>query len=201
MIQTPLQVCGIVLAAGQSRRMGTPKALLPAGGQTFLEQAIEVLREGGCCDVIVVVSHTGRRESAVALAGGARVVENADPESQPVDSLRLALRNLSGQPDAIAILPVDHALVGSATVAALLQAFRTHPGSIVRPVHAGVAGHPTLFDRAYIPEFLTEVLPEGARSVILRNSTRVIDVATEDEGVVVNLDSPADYERWFGRKP
>ena len=104
-------IAGIVLAAGRSRRMGEPKAFLRLDGRTFLERAVNALREGGCQDVVVVTGPEGdalsMRISAAAAELGARTAANPLAGSEQVDSLRAGLRALDDAVDAAIVVPVD----------------------------------------------------------------------------------------------
>lgn len=191
-------VDGIVLAAGESRRMGRSKALLGAGGRTFIERAVLVLRGGGCRDVIVVVRPGADREAELARAAGGRVVVNAEPDAEQIDSLRIGLADLREGAGGVAVLPVDHPLVSEATVAALLGAFRAGAAPVVRPVHGDAGGHPTLFSGAVFGELLGDDLAEGARSVIAAHADEIEDVRVTDAGVLADIDTPTEYAREVG---
>lgn len=191
-------VAGIILAAGRSRRMGTPKPLLDTGGETFLERAIGTTVRAGCDPVLAVV-RVGGGEVALARHAGALPIVNEDAASEQIESLRMALRAL---PDpavgAAAVLPVDHPLVAAETVAALMARWRAAPERIVRPVHDGTPGHPTLFPRTAWPALMAPQ-PAGARSVVEGDAHVTEDVAVDDAGVVADIDTPAAYARWVGR--
>lgn len=190
-VNAPLPVAGIVLAAGRSRRMGTPKATLPLDGATFLEHAIDVLRAGGCEPVVAVV----RDADAVPGGSGAVVVVNEADGSEQVDSLRMALDALDPRVVAAAVLPVDHPLVKPETVAALLVAYRQGGADIVRPVHDGVGGHPTLLARSLFPALRHGTLPAGAQTVVEGNPDLRLDLEVDDAGVVTDIDTPEEYRR------
>ncbi len=207
--QTASVIDGIVLAAGRSRRMGRPKALLPVDGETFVERAVRVLIEGGCRAVIVVAgAGDGAREAAGAHGAaasaevvrraeqaGAKVVVNPERESQQSHSLRLGLRELEAEAAAAVLLPVDHPLVHATTVERLLAAFRERGAPIVRPTYCGVPGHPGVFARRVFPELADPSLPEGAHSVVAAHADEVLDVAVRDAGVTADVDTPDDYRR------
>lgn len=187
---------GIVLAAGRSARMGRPKALLELDGATFLWRAVAALRVGGCREVCCVVAADAAAIAAEAERAGARVVRNPEADSEPHDSLRLALHSLGEDAVAALVLPVDHPLVRDDTVAAVVSAFRARGAPIVRAAAAGRPGHPTLFARSLFPELEAPDLPEGARTVVERHAVAIEDVAVEDMGVRADIDTPAELHRW-----
>lgn len=186
-----LPVAGIVLAAGRSGRMGRPKPVLEVEGTTFLARAIDVLHAGGCSPVVAVV----RDVDVVPDGSGAVVVLNREEGTEQVDSLRLALDALDPRVAAVLVLPVDHPLVRPETVAAVLSAYRQGGADIVRPVHRGVGGHPTLLGRSLFPALHHGTLPAGAQTVVDGNPDLRRDLEVEDAGVVTDIDTPEDYRR------
>lgn len=183
-----------MLAAGQSIRMGRPKPLLEAGGESFLLLTIRALREGGCNAIVVVVGY-GDEAAANARDAGAIVTRNRELGSEQIDSLRMGIEALPKGTAAAAVLPVDHPLVRPTTVAALITRWRNAPDRIVRPVHEGRPGHPTIFPRAVWAD-LRPGLPRGARTVVEDDAHATLDVAVEDTGVIADIDTPEAYARW-----
>lgn len=190
-------VAAIIPAAGRSSRMGTPKALLEADGQTFLERVAGALGGGGCTPVLVVVEDLSSEVAEVGRTAGCIVLENPDPSEGPVSSLRVGIAALPARTAAFAVCPVDHPLLTPATVRLLLDDFRHHAAPITIPLHRGRRGHPTLFHRDLEAELLEPSLPEGARTVVLRHDHRVREVSVDDEGVAVDIDTPPEYHRHF----
>lgn len=193
-------IAGIVLAAGRSSRMGQPKALLDVDGSTFVDRCVRVLHAGGCDDVVVVVA--GAEADGIhplVERAGAKSIVNPDPDSQQIDSLRLGLDALPEATEAAAVLPVDRPLVRQSTAAALINAFRApaDPGAlIIRPVHAGDPGHPTLFARTLFPELRQPALPHGAETVVERHAGEIRDIQVDDPGVLANIDTLEAYRRF-----
>ena len=192
-----MTVGGIVLAAGGSSRMGASKALLEIDDETFLERAIGILLEGGCETVAVVLAagEASGRPGELARTRGARPVENTIENAEQIDSLRLGLEALPEDADAAIALPVDHPLANASTVAALIRTFRSSGAPIVRPVYHDHPGHPVLFAREVWAELADPGLDEGAREVVHRYAEEIRDVAIDDRGVTVDIDTPEDYER------
>lgn len=194
-------VDGVVLAAGRSTRMGESKPTLDAGGESFIERAVAALRDGGCREVIAVVTPRESQAAAAAAQAGARVVMNTAEDSEQIDSLRLALRNMNPGARAVVVLPVDHPLATGGTVSALLDAWTGSGAPLARPTYRGAPGHPTLFAASLFDELLTGELPEGARSVVAAHEHEALDVEVGDAGVTTDVDTPDDYRRAFGADP
>ena len=193
-------IAGIVLAGGQSRRMGRPKALLLAHGVAFLERCVDSLAKGGCQDVLVVLNSEDPEVGRLACAAGARVVQGAGEASEQIDSLRAGLSELSPDVVAAVVLPVDHPLVAADTVAALVRVYLESQAPIVRAAYRGRRGHPVLFSRACFPDLLGQEAAEGARSVIRRYRDVSRDVEVNDRGVVADIDTPADLLEHLGEE-
>lgn len=196
------RIAGVIPAAGASARMGAPKALLDAGGRSFVAASVGALVAGGCDPVLVVVAPEQPDVTRRAQAAGAVVVENPEPGEGPITSLRLALSVLAGETAAIAVLPVDHPLVRPETVTSLLEAFRSHEAPLVLPVLDGARGHPAILGKALYPELLDPALEGGARTVVHAHLEEALLLSVDDPGVVTDIDTPEAYRAAFaGRTP
>ena len=190
--QAPLPA--VVLAAGGSRRMGRPKALLSLpGGPAALARVVAACREGGCSPVLVVAGADADAVAAAARAAGADVVENGAWERGRSTSVKAALPHLPGGARGLLLFPVDHPLVEAPVVAALLAAFGADPGAeVVLPVHGGRRGHPILLAARTFPEIAGLGDDEPLRSVVHRPGRRVLEVAVEGDAILRNIDRPED---------
>ncbi|MGQ0813870.1 MAG: nucleotidyltransferase family protein [Gemmatimonadota bacterium] len=189
---------GIVLAAGASRRMGEPKALLEMDGSTFLERAIHLLREGGCRYVVAVVTDDLWIERLADVSGAAVIINDAE-DAEQVDSLRLGIANLPEDSDGVMVLPVDFPRISVETVKKLVREFDRTDAPILNPAYNGVAGHPVVFARRILPELLEPKLAEGARSVMDAHQREVHGVDVADPGVLIDVDTPEDYQQHVQR--
>lgn len=191
-------ICGIVLAAGRSRRMGEPKAFLRAGQSTFLERAIRALSEGGCEPVVVVAGpaegDVGARIAEAAAAAGARIATNPRTDSEQADSLRIALHALPPEARAAVVAPVDVPDVSGALVRAVIEAWRRTGAPVAVPERGGRHGHPVLFDRRVFAELMRTDLPEGARSVVHAHADALATVPVD--ALAADVDTPEQYRRW-----
>jgi molybdenum cofactor cytidylyltransferase len=174
--------------------MGRPKPLLRVNGETFLERAVRRLANGGCRSVSVVVGAGDESIERLARAIGASTVRNPDTHSEQIESIRLAVANLPPDSGALVLLPVDVPLVSAATVTALITAFHTRRARVVVPVHAGLPGHPVLLSRVAFGR-LNSDLTEGLHTLIEALGPLVEQVPVDDDGVLVDIDTPEDFAR------
>lgn len=197
--------CGVILAAGESTRMGRDKALLPwppvpAGlpltGKTFLSAAIHAL--GPLTDMVIVVA--GKNESALApfvYATAAVLVTNPDPDRGQFSSLQVGLREvLNRGRDAAMITPVDRPPVNAATIAKLREVYETAAGEkwAIIPEHGGKHGHPILVGREMIEIFLRAPATATARDLEHQNREHIEYVPVDDPQVAINVNTPEDYQ-------
>jgi len=199
-----LMIPAVLLAAGASARMGRPKLVLPTGvpGETFASRILGTLNTAGADDLLMVVRPQSDVDAAIAgVRVPVRILVNSDPETGQLSSLLLAL-NVIDRPGVSGLLValVDVPLVSVATVRAVLAAYRASAAPIVRPVDGGRHGHPVIFDRAVFDELRRANPRTGAKAIVQAHLTEIVGVPVADEGAFVDIDTPLDYERWFGRR-
>ena len=183
MKDTP-RIAALVLAAGDSQRMGTPKALLAIGDSCFLGCSVETARASALEPVAAVV---GRHATSIAEAQPSLaplLVVNPAPDLGQLHSLRIGLAALTREPDAVAVFLVDHPLVSPATVQTLAAAFRDFRRPITVPVFLG---------REVFEELRAAPLHTGARAVVNADGRRVLEVEVDDGGVLADIDTPEEY--------
>ncbi len=194
---------GLILAAGRSTRMGRPKALLPLGPGTLIEQAVALFREAGLRDILAVVGH--RREKLAALLGaaGARVVVNPHYDAGMFSSVQAGVGQLDPAATGVFVLPVDVPLVRPWTLRHLGAVFAARPTRILVPTFAGQPGHPPLIPAALAPEIAAFRAPGGLRAFLTSRRERLQAVEVPDRHVLFDVDRPADYAelraRWRTR--
>jgi molybdenum cofactor cytidylyltransferase len=199
-----LSFAGLILAAGESSRMGRDKALLPwppesdtctPSNETFLSATIRAL--SGQTDFVLVV--VGRNRAALApviYACGASLVVNPDPSRGQFSSLQLGLQEvLNRGRDAAMIALVDRPPLSVASLKTLRQAFDQTGETIwaVVPEFSGKHGHPYLVGREMIEAFLREPSTSNARDVEHAQQQHIQYVQVEDPLVAVNINTPEDY--------
>jgi molybdenum cofactor cytidylyltransferase len=186
---------GIVLAAGESRRMGYPKPLLEIGGRTFIEQIVETMLAVVPRLVIVIGAHREHVRAAIPRDERIAIVENPSYSRGQLSSLKVGLGIV--QPDSAGALVHlgDHPMVRVETFQAIVDSYDRTGKPIVIARHDGRRGHPVIFDRALFGELLSAPEEEGARHVVNADPSRVAYVDLDDPGINLDLDTPADLAR------
>ncbi len=191
-------LAAVILTGGESRRMGSPKALLPYRGKTFLEHLLEITTHPriGVQRVVTGADHA-EITHGVALPPGVVVVNRRWQRGQ-LSSIRAAIESLrSMETEGMLLALVDHPLVTRDVVAALIAAFDGSPRSIVVPVWRGRRGHPVIFPARLYSELYAAPEDVGARAVLWAHKNEVVEVRTEEEGVVLNINDRDTLERLF----
>jgi len=189
-------IAGLILAAGESSRMGTPKATLTYRGCTFVERIVQTLRVGGLERIVVVLGHRPEEILQQVKMEAAQVVINPDYQSGQTSSLQAGLRSLAGDDlDAVLLCLVDHPAVSAETVRKIVAAFRASGAPVVIPTYHGRRGHPVLIGRQLFDELLELSSEAGANSVVRRYRPASQFVEVEDEGIVIDVDDRESYRR------
>ena len=189
------RVAALVLAAGGSSRMGSPKQLLDWGGRPLVRAAVEVALAARLDPLLVVVGGA-QAQVADALAGlPLRMIANPDHATGQSSSLRAGIAALGQNADAVVVLLGDQPFVTAAIVEQLVAEWRASGAAIIAPTYAGQRGNPVLFARTVFPELLAVQGDQGARAVLAADRARVRLVAFDDPRPLADIDTPEDYER------
>ena len=189
-------IAGLILAAGESRRMGRDKALLTHNGRSFLETIINNLSAAGIEKVTVVLGHHAELiQRAVILAAVQVVINHNYPQGQ-TSSLQLGLAAAAADsPEAVILCLVDHPAISAEVIVKLRERFEATRPPVLIPTHKGQRGHPIFISQALFPELLALTPKEAANTVIrkYRDATQFVEVA--DPGVLLDVDEPETYRR------
>jgi molybdenum cofactor cytidylyltransferase len=205
--------------------MGSPKALVPFRGRTFLQRLLDVVQQSSAQVAAEVATQVRAGKSVRASSepsagdvgiGLTRVVLGArsdyirdqlglDPstiimnprwENGQLSSIQAAITALSeSQTDGVLLFLVDHPLVSVPVVSELVARFYDSGRAIVVPKFLGKRGHPVIFAQRLYGELLAAPAEQGARAVVWQHAAEVLEVPTEDEGVVLNLNDPESLRR------
>ena len=190
----------VILAAGASTRMGSPKALLATpSGRTFAAAIVRALADAGVEDVVIVTGHDHERVVEAVLNDAPAVVprfaRNPQPSRGQLSSLWVGMdAAVRAETEALIVTLVDVPMVNPATVARVIDEWRKTRAPIVRPAIGDRHGHPVIFDRSVFAELRASPLDQGAKAVVRAHAGRIVDVPVSDEGSLVDVDTPQDYE-------
>jgi nicotine blue oxidoreductase len=182
-------VAGVLLAAGEGKRLGTPKALVELGGRRLVDRGAGLLRDGGTAPVIVVLG------AARVDVPGVLTVHNPDWATGMGSSLAAGLRAVPADCAAAVIALADQPLIGPSAVQRLIAAYRAG-AEVVAAAYAGMARNPVLLARRHWPGVLAAAVGDaGARPFLRAHQDLVTLVECGDVGSPDDLDTPADLAR------
>ena len=213
----------IILAAGESRRMGQPKQLLPFGPQTMLECVIDAFRSPKIDEILVVLGHKAeeiaatigdqipRGSGAPAATGGFdrgakaaptfQIVRNPRYQQGMFTSVQAGLRALPKPAALVMIALCDQPRLQRATVEKLIGQFAEGHHKILVPVYDGHQGHPLLFRAQYAKEILAMDESLTLKHFLAVHAEDIVRLPTTDEGVLIDIDDRETYERESKQQP
>ncbi|MHB8902054.1 MAG: nucleotidyltransferase family protein [Thermoguttaceae bacterium] len=184
----------IVLAAGNSRRMGRQKLLLPMGEGTVVGRIVDELLASPVDQVLVVVGSDGGAVAEALEPRPVQLVVNPDPDGDMLSSVRCGLRAMD-RDQGVLVVPGDLAGITRVVIAQLVAAFADGTDRIVVPTFEGKRGHPLLFSAAYRQEILTRFDNIGLRGLLEAHPDAICQVEVDSPAVLVNMNLPEDYRR------
>jgi molybdenum cofactor cytidylyltransferase len=188
-------VSAIVLAAGLSTRMGAVKPLVTVRGRMMLERVLSTLRESRVDGIIVVLGDSADLVQQSIMFGNATVVVNESYREGIASSLQTGLSHVTSSAEAALIVLADQPFLKAQTIDLLIDEYCANKSKIVLPTCNGIRGNPVLFDRSVFPELAQLTGDTGARAIFKRHLNTIAKVPVDDEGVLVDLDTPAEVER------
>jgi molybdenum cofactor cytidylyltransferase len=190
-------IVAVVLAAGESSRMGRPKALLPIDGQTFVERIATALKRTQVGKVFVILGHNGDEMKQRIENLPVEILMNPDYKLGQLSSLQVAVRYLQTDKscDGMLVHLVDHPYIDSTLVDLMIQRFYETKKLIVVPRYRGKRGHPVLFSRELFNSLLAAPMDQGAKSVVNAHRDETLEIETEDEGITLDIDTPELYRQ------
>ena len=192
-------LAAVILSGGSSSRMGSPKALLPYQGRPFLEHLLDVATHPKIgVRRVVLGAHAEPIAKEVPLKGD-EVVINDEWEKGQISSIHAAIRSLPAGTDGMLLCLIDHPLISKDLVNELIQEFYAKHARIILPVYEGRRGHPVIFGAALYDELLQAPMDKGARAVVWAHAAEVVEIRTDEEGCVLNLNDPETLQRAIRR--
>jgi molybdenum cofactor cytidylyltransferase len=190
-------IVAVVLSAGESSRMGRPKALLNIEGERFIERIVGVLKRTRASRIVVVLGHNADEMRRQMAHLPVEIVINPDYRQGQLSSLQAAIRLIEDDAavDGILVHLVDHPYIDGALVDVMIERFDASKKPIVVPRHRGRRGHPVIFSRALFGELLTAPLDRGAKAVVEAHAADILEIDTDEEGITLDIDTPELYRQ------
>ena len=190
-------IAAIILAAGQSKRMGQPKMLLPWGQGTVLTHVISVFREAGIEDILVVTGGVKEQVDGLVSGLGVRTVFNdAFQTGEMLSSIQCGIRALTGQTQAALIGLGDQPQVQAGSVQRVCEAFLEMRSNLVVPSYRMRRGHPWLAASPLWDDLLKLEPPASPRDFLNAHATDIHYVNVDDPNILADLDTPEEYRKW-----
>jgi molybdenum cofactor cytidylyltransferase len=189
-------IAAVILAAGESSRMGRPKALLPFRGTTFIEAIVGALKQSRVGEIVVVLGHDAEEMKRRIEHLPVTIVINREYKQGQLSSLQAAIRYLNASPhriEGMLVHLVDHPYLNPALVDRMIESFYAAPKLIVLPRYQMRRGHPVIFSASLFQELLEAPLDQGAKAVVNAHRADTLELDTDDAGIAVDIDTPEEY--------
>ena len=195
-------ISAIVLAAGEARRMGQFKLLLPWEGKTILEHVLDNLLQSQVNEVILVLGHEAHRILKRIPTQKIKVVINTDYREGMSSSLRKGLAAMKEKSTAFLVVLGDQPGIRKEIINQLIQSFHQsrEKRKIVLPTYKGRRGHPVLFSIQYHEEILRLRGDIGARQILKDHPEHTIEVEIDSDTILLDIDTPEDYNKFLKRR-
>jgi molybdenum cofactor cytidylyltransferase len=191
-------LAAVILAAGESRRMGSPKALVPFRGISFVQHLVNATNHSRIGVQRIVLGAEAEQIRPLLGVDPAMIVVNPEWENGQLSSIQEGIRSLPDGTEGVIICPVDHPLVSANLISQLIRHFDAGGKLVVLPAFRGKRGHPVIFRAGLYGELLSAPADVGARHVVWAHTQEIEEVPTEEEGVVLNLNDPETLKKAMG---
>lgn len=194
-------ISAVILAAGESKRMGEPKQLLPWRGKTILETVIGNVASCSEVDDEIRVVLGARKERIEPLVENfqdsrIRAIENPDYREEMLTSVRRGLEDLPDSTRGVMLVLGDQPLISPKIFSTLVEEFISKRPYILLPISSGERGHPLLLRRELVPEVNSLDGPGGLHGILEKYSDRVSELEVDDDRIHIDLDHYEEYENY-----
>jgi len=190
-------ITALILAAGQSKRMGQPKMLLPWGTETVLSHVITVFRKAGLEDILVLTGGAREQvENEIAHLNIRTIFNEQFTQGEMLSSIQCGIRSLTHKTQAILIGLGDQPQVQAGSVRMVCDAYRESNSKIVVPSYNMRRGHPWLIERSLLHDLMILESPQSPRDFLNAHRKKIQYVNVDDPGILADLDTPEDYRKW-----
>lgn len=188
-------IAGLILAAGQGKRLGAVKPLLAADHAVLLELVVKQYRKAKLDELIVVLGHEARQIVQRIPLNGIKIIINNEHRVGLSSSIQRGLAHVSSRFNAVMIGLGDMPLVTTNTIDMLIAEYNKSKKGIVVPVHDGQRGHPVILDMKYLEAMLTLRGDVGAKSVLETHAKDVREVTIDSDEVLIDVDTREAWEK------
>lgn len=189
-------ICGIILAAGEGKRMGKVKLTLPLGDKQLIEWVLQAVKLAPLDKYFLVVRPEDKEIIKIGESWGAEIVLNPEYRSGMSSSIRKALYQISSEVvEGIFILLGDQPLINPSIIYKMLKAFTPGKREIVVPFYKDKQGNPVLFDNYWKEELMKLSGDVGGRVLIKAHPERIKRVKIPDESIFLDIDREEDYQK------
>jgi len=189
-------IYAIVLAAGESTRMGALKQVLPFGKSTVIETIIASLLKSSAQRVIVIVGHRAPDVQKVLEKSEVEIRVNENYKKGMLSSIKCGVSALPPDAEAFMICLCDQPGIRPENIDVLIDSYRKSGKGIIIPVYKGKRGHPVIFDKRYIEDILSLKEKDGGlREVVWKNSEDILEVEVENIAVIEDMDYMGEYRK------
>ncbi|MAT99674.1 MAG: putative selenium-dependent hydroxylase accessory protein YqeC [Anaerolineaceae bacterium] len=190
------RITAVILAAGEGKRMGETKQLLPWGNTTVLGQTIRNLQQTAVHNLLVITGHEAESVNRIAQEADVKTLHNPDyAAGEMLSSLQTAVRQLPENITAVLVMLADQPMVKPETIDLLLAAYWQGHSDLIAPMFAGRRGNPVLIGRSYFAELLALPPGDAPRTLLRRHADKLHLVKVPTDSILRDLDKPAQYER------
>ncbi len=187
-------ISAMILAAGKSTRMGSPKLLLPWGNSTVLEHIISTLQLAGVEDILVVTGGAREQVDELAKVHGARTIFNEQyANGEMLESIQCGLGAQKPEVESTLICLGDQPQVQERSVRSVCAAFVKTRSNLIVPSYQMRRGHPWLVARPVWEEILSMQSPQSPRDFLNRHTSEIVYVEMDNSSILEDLDTPEDY--------
>ena len=193
-------IWGIILAAGESKRMGYPKMLLDFNGITMIENVIRNVKSSNVDHIMVVLGASKDKLIELIDKSPVSYCYNDNYMEGMLSSVKCGFRNLPSDVDAVLVFQGDQPLISSVVINTVIEAFLKSAKGIVIPVYKRRRGHPLMIGKRHMDEIEKLDPAKGLRSLAYKFSDDVLEVEIDDEGILKDFDTYDDYKNEINQK-
>jgi len=187
------EIWAVILAAGESKRMGSPKMILPYMGMTIIEKVIENVTSSSVDETVVVVGCDSEKVLEAIAGRLVMHIVNDNYKSGMLSSVKCGIGSLPEDFRAVLIFPGDQPMIEAEVINLVINVYKESGRGIIIPVFNGKRGHPLLIDKKYMNEILTLDDTEGLRGLAIKHPDDILEIETDNQLILRDIDTLEDY--------